>query len=688
MSDDSPTAGWALPPSRAQDIDQICDAFEAAWQAGQRPPIQAYLASSPESARPALLRELLTLELAYRGRAGEKPTPEDYREQFPGQAELVRAVFAQAETGYLEDAVTNTLGQRPLDLDRQRQLGGRYELLGELSRGGMGVVYRARHLMLNLPVALKMIRAGHFASQEEVDRFLREAAVIARLSHPHVVRIYDCGEDQGLPFFSMELMGGGTLAQKLAGSPLPSAEAAGLVEVLARTMHFVHEQDIIHRDLKPANVLFTARGVVKIADFGLVKRLDAETACTRTGAILGTASYMAPEQAAGRTKEIGPCTDVFALGAILYESLTGRPPFRAETRELTLHQVLFEEPAWPTRLRPELPSDLEAICLKCLEKEPGRRYATALDLAEDLRRFRDGEPISIATIDEWERQVRWGRRAGYEILELLGAGVLGMVYRARQLRLNRIVTLKTISSRAQTDPAKMTRFRAEAESAAQLQHPGIRQIYDFHEQNGQPYFSMEFMAGGSLAEKCAGRLLPAREAVECLEPLARAMHYAHQRGMIHGSLRSSKVLLTETGVPKITGFGLAQLLQKQPLAVGLKGAPLGLSNYMAPEQSDGRIEDIGPATDVYALGAILYEMLTGRPPVLADTVRETVEQILTREPEPPTRLRPEMPRDLEAICLKCLRKDPRQRYASAEALAEDLRRFREGKTLAPEATPG
>jgi serine/threonine protein kinase len=390
---------------------------------------------------------------------------------------------------------------------------------------------------------------------------------------------------------------------------------------------------------------------------------------------------MAPEQAAGKTKEIGPHTDVYALGAILYETLTGRPPYRAETRELTLHQVLFEEPVPPTRLRSDIPPDLEAICVKCLEKEARRRYASAGALADDLRHFRDREPISIATIDEWERQVRWARRAGYGLLELLGAGVLGMVYKARQLRLNRIVTLKTISSRAQNDAVKMTRFRAEAEVAAQLQHPGIRQIYDFHEQDGQPYFSMEFMPGGTLAEKCAGLPLPASQVVEYVEALARAMHYAHQRGMIHGTLRPSKVLLTEAGAPKISGFGLAQLLRKEPLVMGLKGAPLGLSNYMAPEQADGRITEITAATDVYALGAILYEMLAGRPPVLADTVRETVEQIRSREPERPTRLRPEVPRDLEAICLQCLQKEPRQRYVSAEALAEDLRGFREGKPL-------
>ena len=230
-------------------------------------------------------------------------------------------------------------------------MGGRYEVQGELGRGGMGVVYKARHVQLNLLVALKMIGTGHFASQEELDRFYREAREVARLSHPHVVRIYDCGEHDNLPYFSMEYMEGGTLADKIAGNPLPPNEAAELVEILARTMQFVHEQSIVHRDLKPANVLFSARGVLKIGDFGLVKRLDQETQNTQTGAIMGTASYMAPEQAAGKTKEIGPHTDIYALGAILYEALTGRPPFRADTRELTVHQVLYEEPMRPASLR-------------------------------------------------------------------------------------------------------------------------------------------------------------------------------------------------------------------------------------------------------------------------------------------------------------------------------------------------
>jgi serine/threonine protein kinase len=670
-----------LSQSQGDSIDQICAAFKAAWQLGQQPQIEQYLGDMAEPNRSALLRKLVTLEIGFRSQSGENPTLEEYLHRFPGYNELIRAVFDTTATGLPEHAAEETLSSPPLGSMPTRNLSGRYEILGKLSDGGMGVVYRARHILLNLTVALKMIRAGHFASQEDLDRFFREAAAIARLSHPHIVRIYDCGEEDGLPFFSMEFIEGGTLANKLAGGPLPPSEAAELVEILARTMHFVHEQDIVHRDLKPANVLLTALGVPKIADFGLVKRMDKETDYTRTGAILGTASYMAPEQAAGRTKEIGPHTDIYALGAILFEALTGQPPFRAETRELTMLQVMLDEPQPPTRLRPEVATDLEAICLKCLEKERLQRYANAEALAEDLRRFRDGVPISIATIDEWERQVRWGRRAGYELLELLGAGVLGLVYKARQLRLNRIVTLKTITSRAQTDAGKMTRFRAEAEVAAQLQHPGIRQIYDFHEQNGQPYFSMEYLAGGSLAEMCAGKPLSAHQAGELIESLARAMHYAHLRGMIHGTLRPSKVLLTETGVPKITGFGLAQLLQKEPLATGLKGVPLGLSNYMAPEQTDGRNMALSPATDVYSLGAMLYEMLTGRPPVLADNVRETLEQIRTQQPKPPTHLQPDVPPTLEVICLKCLQKEPRNRYASAERLAADLQCFREGKQI-------
>ena len=309
-----------------------------------------------------------------------------------------------------------------------------YEVLGELGRGGMGVVYKARQVALKRLVALKMILAGAHAGQERVARFRAEAEAVARLAHPNIVQIHEVGEWQQadgtpLPFFSLEFCPGGTLAQRLAGAPLAPREAAELVATLARAMQAAHEAGVIHRDLKPANVLLASGGsqlpardegtgashlplagyVLKISDFGLAK-MTGEEGQTHTGAIMGTPSYMAPEQAEGRTRDVGPAADVYALGAILYECLTGRPPFKAASGAETLLLVLHEEPLPPSRLQPRCPRDLETICLKCLHKEPVARYPSALALADDLRRFLASEPIVARPTGRAEHLVKWVRR--------------------------------------------------------------------------------------------------------------------------------------------------------------------------------------------------------------------------------------------------------------------------------------
>jgi formylglycine-generating enzyme required for sulfatase activity len=284
-----------------------------------------------------------------------------------------------------------------------------YEILGELGRGGMGVVYRARQLGLNRVVALKMILGGPHAGSEGLRRFRLEAEAVALLVHPHIVQIHEIGDCQGLPWFSLEFVAGGSLADRLDGTPWPAARAAGLVETLARAIHAAHQLGIVHRDLKPANVLLTADNTPKISDFGLAKKV-ADAGQTQSGAVVGTPSYMAPEQAEGLNRQVGPATDVYALGTILYELVTGRPPFRAATALETLLQVAADEPVPPRALQPSLPRDLQTICLKCLEKTPVRRYATSADLAEDLRRFQAGEPIAARPARALERTLKWVRR--------------------------------------------------------------------------------------------------------------------------------------------------------------------------------------------------------------------------------------------------------------------------------------
>jgi WD40 repeat protein len=290
-----------------------------------------------------------------------------------------------------------------------------YDVLRLVGRGGMGLVYQARQRSVDRLVAVKLLRDGAWADDKGRVRFRTEAEAIARLQHPNIVQLFEVGEwraaDGGppLPFLALEFCAGGSLDTKLDGTPWPAIKAARLVQTLAEAMHVVHQKGIIHRDLKPANVLLTEEAVPKITDFGLARKMET-AGQTATGAILGTPSYMAPEQAGGDTRHLTPAADVYALGAILYELLTGRPPFQAPTMLETLQQVLTVEPVPPRQLQPGTPRDLETICLKCLHKEPVKRYADAAALAEDLRRFLAGEPIVARPIGTAGRLWRWSRR--------------------------------------------------------------------------------------------------------------------------------------------------------------------------------------------------------------------------------------------------------------------------------------
>jgi formylglycine-generating enzyme required for sulfatase activity len=311
-----------------------------------------------------------------------------------------------------------------------------YEILGILGHGGMGLVYRARQLKANRLVALKMIRAIEHATPQDRLRFQIETEAVARLQHPHIVQLYEVGEVRGQPFFSLEFCDGGTLTEEQKKKPLSPREAAELMETLARAMHYAHLRGVVHRDLKPGNVLLAgAERLPKITDFGLAKRIDAEARdVSQSGAIMGTASYMAPEQAAGKVRDTGPAADVYALGALLYECLAGRPPFEGP-QHVILVNVLNDEPVPPSRLAPKVPRDLETICLKCLAKEPARRYASAEELADDLRRFQAGEPIRARPVGAVERTVKWVRRhaavaaLALAVLLVTLLGVAGIVWK-------------------------------------------------------------------------------------------------------------------------------------------------------------------------------------------------------------------------------------------------------------------
>jgi serine/threonine protein kinase len=368
------------------------------------------------------------------------------------------------------------VSRKPGSVGGERPAVPGYEIFGELGRGGMGVVYQARQLGLGRTVALKMVRSGIHTGKKDLDRFRAEAAAIARLQHPNIVQIYDIGEAAGRPYLVLEFVDGGSLARHLQGRPQPARPAAQLVETLARAVHAAHASGVIHCDLKPANILVRdervgavgesrdvsqlssrlASLVPKITDFGLAKCAGGDGATadpggpTVTGDVVGTPNYMAPEQAMVPRRPVGPAADVYALGAILYELLTGRPPFMGETPLATVLQVLDKEPVSVTSLRPNVPQDLETICLKCLRKEPRQRYGTALELAEDLQRFLRDEPIRARPVRAVEKLWHWVRRhplpAG-----LLAAGVLApaVALVAMSLLSARLVRSNALESAAQ-----------------------------------------------------------------------------------------------------------------------------------------------------------------------------------------------------------------------------------------------
>jgi tetratricopeptide (TPR) repeat protein/tRNA A-37 threonylcarbamoyl transferase component Bud32 len=435
-----------------EEADVLQRQFEAAWQealAGAPPPqVETYLAQASEVDRPTLLAHFERIERDYRQRhQSAGPTTEVIADHSLGDPHPLSAAtldlpavgpdqtIEHVSAEVPVEAATLTLPPKdlpadpaevstylrsahrgegpeavPSSADNDQEEGPRvpgYEILGVLGRGGMGVVYKARQVKLNRLVALKMVLAGAHAGPLQLARFYTEAEAVARLQHPGIVQIFEVGEHAGLPFFSLEFVEGGSLGRKIKGLPQPPREAADIVAQLAQAMAVAHERGIIHRDLKPANILLTADGTPKITDFGLAKRIEDDSNQTKSGTLMGTPSYMAPEQARGETHEIGPLADLYSLGAILYELLTGRPPFLGLTLWETIVQVREQEPVPPTHLQPKCPCDLETICLKCLQKEPQKRYASCQALADDLDRFLAGEPIRARPVGRIERAWRW-----------------------------------------------------------------------------------------------------------------------------------------------------------------------------------------------------------------------------------------------------------------------------------------
>ncbi len=413
-------------------VNAVCEQYELDRRGGQAPRIEDAIRGWTEPGRCALLAELIALDLELRAADGETPDRREYAARFAGDPPAVAHGFELFERSARESEEPRDPASTEVECTESRapsaaaSLGsfGAYELLGEIARGGMGVVYKARQKRPNREVALKMILSGEFASEVETRRFRLEAELAANLEHSNIVPIYEVGEYEGRAYFSMKLMDG-CLRDEIPRLNADPGAAARLISTIARAVHYAHERGFVHCDLKPSNILLDARGQPHVTDFGVARRVEEASSLTASGALMGTASYMAPEQASGDRKNLAPTVDVYGLGAVFYELLTGRPPFRAATVPETVVQVLEGEPTPPRELNPVVPTALESICLRCLEKSPADRFESAAVLAETLDRYLRGEDVPGTSLTT--RLRRWTRREPELVARLGGLSIVALL---------------------------------------------------------------------------------------------------------------------------------------------------------------------------------------------------------------------------------------------------------------------
>jgi eukaryotic-like serine/threonine-protein kinase len=425
------------PLARARRVHRACERYETDWRKGVQPRLEHFVDTVCPEDRLALFSELLPLEIELRREHGDHPCSTEYLARFPDLENVIVATFRDPETAAVDPHATAAWNSQTLGADSPDEVApaqpvlpgeervGDYLLLEEIARGGMGIVYKAQHLGLKRLVALKMILSGSLATPAERARFRREAELAANLDHPNIVPIYEVRDQDGMLFFSMKLIDGGNLAQHLPTYARNPRGTARLVVTLAQALHYAHGKGFIHCDLKPSNVLIDRDGHPQITDFGLARRTAENSSLTATGDILGTPSYMAPEQAAGQRQSIGPATDVYGLGAILYELLTGQPPFRTPTSMETVLQVLYRDPVVPHEVVAGLPRELETICLKCLEKSPEDRYPNAQELANDLERYLQGDVVEATGV--FQKLRRWTRREPEVVSRIGGLSVVALL---------------------------------------------------------------------------------------------------------------------------------------------------------------------------------------------------------------------------------------------------------------------
>jgi serine/threonine protein kinase len=568
---------------------------------------------------------------------------------------------------------------------------GRYIVTGELGEGGMGKVYRATDPDLRRQVAVKVptfVGPAVIRSSAR-DRFLREARAAAAVRHPHVCPIHDVGEQDGIPYVVMALVEGGSLHTGIDLLP----HAVELVRQAAEGLAAVHAAGIVHRDIKPGNILLGADGQALLTDFGLARYEADGDRLTADGGLIGTPAYMAPEQAALGAGPVGPHTDIYSLGAVLYDLVAGRPPFVGTALEV-IYQVGQAALPPPSRFRPGLDRNLEAIILKAMSRRPEDRYRSASAFAEELRRWLE-ESHTTDTPGSLERTIAYetanatirsdssdpsaevaempARLGPYEITGKLGEGGMGVVYLARDSRLERQVALKVMRPEI-TSQSMRKRFLREARACAAIaENPHLVTIYQVGEEQGIPFLAMQYLKGSSLNDRLKeGARFGAREVLRIGREVATGLAAAHERGLIHRDIKPGNIWIeTPSGKVKVLDFGLARPIEEEDQDnLTQSGQILGTPGYMSPEQADG--EPVDGRTDLFSLGCVLYQLAAGRPAFTGKGSLGVLKALVTQNPPPPHQLDPSVPRSLSNLIVRLISKDPSERPASAGLLVDEI----------------
>jgi serine/threonine protein kinase len=559
---------------------------------------------------------------------------------------------------------------------------GRYEVIDKVASGGMGTVYKARDQELDLLVALKFLPPHSDSDEMARERLITEAQIASALVHRNVCTVYGIDStDDGQLFIVMAFYEGQTLKQKLRNGALELGEALELAGQISDGLGYVHARGVVHCDLKPSNLMVTADGV-KILDFGLARPMNAGPTLSSSIAP-GTVAYAAPEQARGEQTDAR--TDIWALGAVLYEMLTGRRPFDGAYPEAIAFAIRHRNPPPLRASGKDIPAAVEKLVFKALEKDPDLRFQSAGELARELRAIKaqmirgNDHPIGTRA----RSRTIGATIAHYRIAGQLGIGGMGVVYDAEDIRLSRRVALKFVSDGPSDDAEAVRRLRREAEMIGSLSHPHICPIYDTAEHEGRVCIVMERLDGTNLKMYMLRKALETSEILDIAVQITKALEAAHGAGIVHRDIKPGNIFITNTGLVKVLDFGLARRFQgalSEDMDVDgstIPGRPIGTVNYMAPERIQQLPAD--PRSDLFSLGVVIYEMATERLPFAGSSLTETLTNLFDRAPVPLRSLSPGRPAGLERIVNKLLAKRPEDRHQSAAELRRALREIRSMK---------